>query len=61
VDISQKNAEHPVFIPQNLKKVIKPQGRSEDNSIPLGREKKEITGWVGGGESVSSGDGEQES
>ena len=28
-----------------LKKVIKPQGPSEDTSIRLGREKKEITGW----------------
>ena len=43
-----------------LKKVIKPQGPSEDTSIPLGREKKEITGWGWGGGKVSSGEGDQE-
>ena len=30
-----------------LKKVNKPMGPSEDASIPLGREKKAITGWGG--------------
>jgi hypothetical protein len=55
---NNNNTEYPGYSPQNSKRLIvnKPKGPSENTSIPLGREKKAITGrkreggsWVGKG------------
>jgi hypothetical protein len=46
VDINQKSAEHPVFIPQNLKKLSshKSQVRTPQSHLE-GRTKKSQSGW----------------
>jgi SH3-like domain-containing protein len=44
VDISQKTYRIPRIQSIELKKVNNPKGPSEDASVPLGREKKPITG-----------------
>jgi hypothetical protein len=48
VDISQKSIEYPGYNPQNTRKLTSQRAQSEDASIPLGREKKAITGWEAG-------------
>jgi hypothetical protein len=65
VDINQKITEFPGYKPQNstrliiflfnFKKADKLKGPSKDDSVPLGRNKKEITGcgkrdWSGTGD-----------
>ena len=57
MDISQKSAEHPVFIPQNLKKLSnhKAQVRTPQSHLE-GRRKKSQGGWeVGGVSQVGMG------
>jgi hypothetical protein len=44
VDISLKCRNYPRYNPQNSKMVNKLKGPSKEASIPLGREKKAITG-----------------
>jgi len=59
VDINQKSAENPVFIPQNLKKLSshKSQVRTPQSHLE-GRKRNHRVGGSGG--RVSSGDGDQE-
>lgn len=57
MDINQKSAEHPVFIPQNLKKLSshKSQVRTPQSHLE-GRRKKSQGGWrVEGGSQVGMG------
>ena len=62
MDISQKSAEHPVYIPQNLKRLSshKAQVRTPQSDLEGKRKKSQGGGGVGGGGKVSSGEGDQE-
>ena len=57
MDISQKSAEHPVYIPQNLKRLSshKAQVRTPQSHLEGRRKKSQGGGGVGGGSQVGKG------